>query len=69
MNRVLFYLQLLVSYYDEMIEEGVFTSPFTFDEFVRNEWEKREELCEWNEENPDKNTYSYMCGVLLREIE
>ena len=65
----LFYLQQLVSYYDEMVDEGVFSPPFTFDEFVSNEWEKREELVEgWSDKSPDKDSLSYYSGVLLGEI-
>ena len=66
----LFYLQQLVSYYDEMVEEGAFVPPFTFDEFVRNEWEKREEIyIGWDDQNPDKDTLAYYAGIILGEIE
>ena len=46
------YLRELVSYYDEMVEEGSFSPPFTFAELVSNEWEKRDELVEgWSDDN------------------
>jgi len=64
----LHYLRGLVSFYDESVEEGDFDPRFTFDEFVRNEWEKRTELVEgWSDEDvsPYKDTLSYYAGKVL----
>ena len=58
-----FYLKGLEDYYNEM-DWGEY--PWSFTEFITNEYEKREELVEnWDESNPDKASLSYYAGVIL----